>query len=124
MKIITKENNANVVELTDEELINLEKEVRFQEFKKTRMPEIEKYEAQAKDYIENNTSTHYADDYELKKYLGYDDTYRYYMDLVEWVGGFDQLFELTKRLLDEYGFTQVTFSILVVVIQDELEGHY
>ena len=117
MKIITKENNANVVELTDEELINLEKEVRFQEFKKTRMPEIEKYEAQVKDYIENNTSTNYADYYEGYKYLGYDDTYRYYMNFV------DLLLELTKKLLDEYGFEQVTFSILVVVIRDEIEQY-
>lgn len=112
MKIITKEFNANVVELTDEELISLEKEVKFQEFKKTRMPEVEEYETQVKAYIENNTNTHYADDYEMKKYLGYDDTYRYYMDFVEWLGGFDPLLELTKKMLDEYGFEQVTFSIL------------
>ena len=122
MEIITKENNANVVELTNEELASLEREVKLQEFKKARMPEIENYEAQVKDYIENNTSTHYADYYEGYKYLGYDDTYRYYMNLVERVGSFEQLFEISKKLLDEYGFEQVTFSILVVVIQDELEG--
>ena len=116
MKTITKEFNTNVVELTENELASLVKEVKLQEFKKTRMPEIKEYEAQVKAYIENNTNTHYADDYEMKKYLGYDDTYRYYMDLVEWLGSFEQLFEITKELLDEYGFEQVTFSILVVVI--------
>lgn len=123
MEIITKEYDANVVELTDEELDSLEREVKFQEFKSTRMPEIEKYESDVIEYIENNTKTHYADYYEGSKYLGHEDTYRYYMKLVEWVGGFDQLFELTKRLLDEYGFDQVTFSILVVVIRDEIEQY-
>ena len=43
MKIITRENNANVVELTNEELTSLENEVKLQEFIKARMPEIEKY---------------------------------------------------------------------------------
>jgi hypothetical protein len=84
MKIITRENNANVVELTNEELTSLEKEVKLQEFIKARMPEIKKYETQVKEYIEEHTSTHYADYYEGYKYLGYSDTYRYYMDLVEW----------------------------------------
>lgn len=123
MKIITRENNANVVELTNEELALLEREIRLQEFKKARMPEIEKYETQVKEYIEEHTSTHYADYYEGYKYLGYSDTYRYYMDLVEWLGGFEQLFEITKKLLDEYGFEQVTFSILVVVIREEIEQY-
>jgi hypothetical protein len=122
MKIMSKEFDANVVELTDEELASLEREVKFQEFINTRMPEIEEYESQVIEYIENNTDTHYADYYEEYKYLGYDDTYRYYMNLVERLGGFEQLFEITKELLDEYGFRQVTFSILVVVIQEELGG--
>ena len=61
MKIITRENNANVVELTNEELTSLEKEVKLQEFIKARMPEIKKYETQVKEYIEEHTSTHYAD---------------------------------------------------------------
>ena len=123
MKIISEKYDADVVELTTDELISLKQEVKFQEFKKSRMPEIKEYEAQVKAYIENNTNTHYADDYEMKKYLGYDDTYRYYMDLVEWLGGFDLLLEITKELLDDYGFEQVTFSILVVVIRDEIEQH-
>lgn len=120
MKIISKKTDANVVELTNEEFIRLENEVKLQEFKENRMPEIEKYESQVKEHIENNTNTHYADYYEGYKYLGYDDTYRYYMNLVERVGGFEQLLEISKKLLDEYAFTQVTFSILVVTIQDEL----
>lgn len=122
MKIISKEFDANAVELTEEELASLEREVRLQAFKISRMPEIEKYESQVKEYIENNTNTHYADYYEGYKYLGYDDTYRYYMNLVERVGSFEELLEISKRLLDEYAFAQVTFSILVVVIQDEVEG--
>jgi len=124
MKVVSKNFNENVVELTTEELISLEKEIKFQEFKKTRMPEIEEYKARVVEYIENSTDTQYADYYENDKYLGYEDTLRYIMDLAEWVGGFEQLLELTKRLIDEYGFKQVTFSILVVVIRDELEGMY
>ncbi len=121
MKIMSKKYDANVVELADEELASLEREVKFQEFINTRMPEIEKYESQVIEYIENNTDTHYADYYEEYRYFGYDDTYRYYMNLVERVGSFEKLLELSKRLLDEYAFAQVTFSILVVVIQEEVE---
>ena len=123
MEIISRKHDANVVELAEEEFLSLEREVKFQEFKKTRMPEIEEFEAKVVDYIENSTNTHYADYYEGYKYLGYDDTYKYYMTFVEWLGGFEQLFELTKKMLDEYGFTQVTFSILVVVIRDEIEQY-
>lgn len=123
MKIISEKYNANVVELSHEEYNSLKEKEKFQEFMKFRMPEIEEYMAKVINYIENNTSTHYADYYEANKYKGYEDTYRYIMNLEERIGGFDQLFDLTKKLLDEYGFEQITLSILLVVIRDEIEQY-